>query len=485
MALLGAYKPKYETTFSGVAKQAPISSVVSLGLVPAIGSLAGKVLETGRAMFSDTGDPMAMVKGRTQQVAGELSDYANGKAGKPTITTPLAPATATAAPAKQAAITDIGTTYGDVGLPKMGPKDLSKLSSGALPPGKPARRAPVRNTGTKPATTTPTAAPISEVPNDGLQTPGYQVPGTNNITRIDNVAPGQFNSDFGPQGVAAYNTPAGGGIASNGDETFVLRGRTPAEEATFKTQQAQAQNTQPITVLAQPAQQTSTVGYGHGVYELAPGQNAPPDFNAMSLGDMASYKFGVNQQVKQAGIANINSEMTRRAAQTQLETNIQPSQINQNNASARHANVSADLGIFKAPAEVENIKAVTAQHTALANETNALLDLKGKNMISEIDYRKGMLDIGNKKLGLLTKQYDARIAQMKQSKDVPDYKLIADIAKAKAKTYQEISALGALTPDQTLDMQKQNDILNLVQRHATKSSAQYAGPATTITDDET
>jgi hypothetical protein len=349
-----------------------------------------------------------------------------------------------------------------------------KITTSVVPPATATvRRAPARrlNTGSQPTE-------ISQPDEEGLRDQSItssapQLPAGQRIFEMS-----------GPDsaGMAKAEIASNGGFGTNGNQTFILPSRGTDEEVAFKTQQAQA--AQPITALTQPAQQTSTVGYGHGVYELAPGQNAPPDFNAMSLGDMASHKFGVNQQVKQAGITNINSEMARRAAQTQLETNIQPSQINQNNASARHANVAADLGIFKAPAEVDNIKAVTAQHTALANETNALLDLKGKNMISEIDYRKGMLDIGNKKLGLLTKQYDARIAQMKQSKDVPDYKLIADIAKNKAKTYQEISALGALTPEQKLDMQKQNDILDLIQRHATKSSAQYAGTATAITDDE-
>lgn len=134
MALLGAYKPKYETTFSGVAKQAPISSVVSLGIIPAVGSLGGKVLETGRAMFSDTGDPMAMVKGRTQQVADELSDYANGKAGKPTISVPQkkntivpAPPALTAAPEEVKPISDISnTTPLNTALPKIDMPDLQK-----------------------------------------------------------------------------------------------------------------------------------------------------------------------------------------------------------------------------------------------------------------------------------------------------------------------------------------------------------------------
>lgn len=343
------------------------------------------------------------------------------------------------------------------------------------------RRAPVRNAAVKPPAITDTATPLPEVSNDGMQTPGEQVAGTNNITRIDNVGAGQSNSDYGPKGIASLNVPVGGGFASNGNESFALRGRTPAEDAAYQEQQA----VQPISTIAQlPQPQTTTYGDSSGVYQLAPGQNPPPDVSKMSLGDMAAYKFGVNQQVKQAGIANLNSEITNRQATTQLATNLQPSQINLNNASARHANVSADLGIAKAPAEIANINAVTAQHTALANESNKLLDLKGKNMISEIDYRNGMLSIGNKKLDLLSKQYDARLAAMKQTTADPDYKLIADIAKSKIKTYQDMSALGALTPTQVLDWDKQNKTLDIVQRHATKKTAQYNGGNGLITDEE-
>lgn len=447
MALLGAYKPKYETTFSGVAKQAPISSVVSLGLVPAIGSLAGKVLETGRAMFSDTGDPMAMVKGRTQQVAGELSDYTNGKAGKPTITTPLAPAAVSPAPVKQAPITDVSTTFGDVGLPKMGPRDLSKLSTGAIPTGRSTRRAPVRNTASKPAATTPAAAPISEVQNDALQTPGYQVPGSNNITRIDSIAPGQFNSDFGPQGVAAYNTPAGGGIASNGDETFVLRGRTPAEEAAFKSQQAQVQNTQPITALAQPAQQTSTVGYGHGVYELAPGQNAPPDFNAMSLGDMASYKFGVNQQVKQAGIANINSEINNRQAITQMAQQEQPYKIAGTIADTRNKNFATDNGIVMSPLIQENTKATTDHTKASTLDIIEMMNPKKNMMLSDIRYKDGLLKIAGDKLAILKEQIATRAKQAATKGNAADWGGISKSSLEGIKLIDAKASLGGLTPE--------------------------------------
>lgn len=450
------YEPAGDVTKLGGALRKLIS-------IPAAGvaNAAGKTAAGIANVFADDRTPDQKHKDSVDAVQQQLGGGLGSSAGSTRIgpSTPAgiipivsfnmgnnipAAGVANAAPFKQVPVTGTGTTIAPV-------KTTASITQPAV---RVARRAPTRNPGT--------TQNISQPDEEGMRVAA-------------------------PQGGAITDAPVNAGYGEyTGEPSSRINLLYNQDEAAQPHKEALVkQVTQPITAIAQPAQQTSTVGYGHGVYELAPGQNAPPDFNNMSLGEAATYKFGVNQQAKLAGIANINSEMTRRAAQTQLETNIQPSQINQNNASARHANVSADLGIFKAPAEVENIKAVTAQHTALANETNALLDLKGKNMISEIDYRKGMLDIGNKKLGLLTKQYDARIAQMKQSKDVPDYKLIADIAKAKAKTYQEISALGALTPDQTLDMQKQNDILNLVQRHATKSSTQYAGPATTTTDDET
>lgn len=447
MALLGAYKPKYETSVSGIAKRYPISSVVSMGLVPTVGAVAGKVLETGRAMLSDTGDPMAMVKGRAQQVAGELSDYTTGKAGKPTIATPIAAAPVTPSPSRQSTTTtpDGGTTFGPVGITKLGPQDLSRLSNGSLPNRKTtAAPAPQRASGKKPLAVAPAPAPQQAVPNGGLQTPGYAVPGSENITRIDNVAPGQVNSDFGPQGIAAYPTPAGGGIASNGDETFVLRGRLPAEEAAYKAQQAQTP--QPVTSLAQSPPQTSTVGYGHGVYELAPGQSAPTDFNDMSLGDMATYKFGVNQQVKQAGIANVGSEITRRAAQTQLESNLQPSQIAQNNASARHSTISADLGIAKLPAELANMKATTDHTKATTTEILEMMNPKKNALLSDIKYKDGMLNIAGERLGILKQQITLR-AQQAAKGDVTDWAGISKSALEAIKLLDAKAALGGLSPD--------------------------------------
>lgn len=134
MAILGKYQPKYETSIASIAKQHPIASTVTLGAVPLVGSLAGGILETGRAMFSDTGDPLAMVQGRTRQVASELSDYANGKAGKPTVSAaPIAsPQQPMAPPVSTTAIEPI-TTIGNVGLIKLTQKDLSRMSDGQLP----------------------------------------------------------------------------------------------------------------------------------------------------------------------------------------------------------------------------------------------------------------------------------------------------------------------------------------------------------------
>lgn len=476
------YEPAGDVTKLGGALRRLIS-------IPAAGvaNVASKTATAIANKFADDRTADQKYKDSVDAVQQQLGGGLGSSAGStrigpstPAGTIPIASfnmgnnaSVAPAAPAKQATITDIGTTFGDVGLPKMGPKDLPRLSSGALPTGKPARRAPVRNAGTKPVATAPTAAAISEVPNGGLQTPGYQVPGTNNITQIDNVAPGQFNSDFGPQGVAAYNTPAGGGIASNGDETFVLRGRTPAEEAAFKTQQAQAQNTQPITALAGPTQQTSTVGYGNGIETYGSdgsliSSTRKLDSNA-SIGDLLMEKFNTNQQSKKAGIANINSEIVSRGNKDSIAAAGLPFDIAEKAAITRNKNFATDSGIALLPLELQNSKSIIANRDSEKTERDALLPIKRENYKSEIEYRKASTDNAAKRLSIYEKQEAQRVKSAAQTQNVPDFALIEKIGSGKLKAYNDILAMGGqLTKEQLLDMKKQNARLEVLQEVAFK-----------------
>lgn len=65
------WEPPYETSPVEIAKENPIKSVLTLGAAPLLASAGGFVGNVASAMGADT-DSMAMVKGRTQDVAGQL-----------------------------------------------------------------------------------------------------------------------------------------------------------------------------------------------------------------------------------------------------------------------------------------------------------------------------------------------------------------------------------------------------------------------------
>lgn len=365
MAILGTYKPKYQDSITDVMNSSPaakIAGIATLGVAPAIAAGVGKALNTGRAMFSDTGDPMALVKGKTGQVAGELSDFTTGKAGKPTVTQPTPIATrkiATAAPPANS-----GTTFGNVGLPTMGPKDLSKMSNGTLPI---ARRAPVRSAGT--------AQVITQPDEEGLRKP--------EIAAIDTRTAGEriFTMPAGEDsaGLASASIQGNGGFATQGGKTFVLPKRYAGEEDAFKTELAQQRSAQPITAIAsQSAPRTSTIGYGHGVYELAQGQNAPPDFSNMSIGEMAVAKFGLNQQKKITDIANVNSGIAlagnkdnREAAKFPFDIAASIADVNYKSSSADHLRNTDTINREKLPFDINNTKALTDSHVASAENSRS------------------------------------------------------------------------------------------------------------------
>ena len=242
--------------------------------------------------------------------------------------------------------------------------------------GKPSTPTPTRNTPTKTAAAKPIAAPIA---SSAMQTPGYHVPGYGNITKIDNVALGEVNSDFGPEGIAAYNPPTGGGIASNGEATYVLRGRTPDEEEQYQLQQAEWKK-EP-TAIAAPAQQTSQVGYGNGIETYGADGNLISSTRKLdsdaSLADVLMEKFNTNQQVKKTGIANVNSEIATRQATTRLAENLQPSHIALNNANANNMNNNSAMAIARAPLDIEKIRAdITHQKNTDKYNTDHLNLLK-------------------------------------------------------------------------------------------------------------
>jgi len=441
------WKPPFQSSIAEVASNNPISSVVSLGIVPAVGALAGKVgnlisaavTPDDRSLAQRVSDNVRPVATRTGQ---DLASFTTGIVG---TSKPL--------PAKQPKITDIPATgFGKVGMKRLGIADLSRMSDGSIPGASPRRAATAtRPAVRKPITSmdAPTPALITAIEDSALQTPGEMVPGTGGkISRIGKVGAGEVNSGFGITAIEGYNLPQGGGIASNGDETFVLRGRTPGEEAQNQTQLAQ-QAVQPITAIA-PAVATQPITMvGSSSMEprmVAPSQAAfGPDYGNMTLSEVWAANRQQKDAMRNAEIANINSEIASRGTRDSIATIELPSKIDLNKASARHANVFADLGIFKAPAEVANIEATAALTKASTQEIVELMNPKKNTLLADAEYKTGMLKFASERLGILKEQIIQRVAQRKG--DATDWAGITKSALEGIKLIDARAALSELSPE--------------------------------------
>jgi hypothetical protein len=215
----------------------------------------------------------------------------------------------------------------------------------------------------------------------------------------------------------------------------------------------------PLQVAAAPTPQTSTIGYAHGVYELAPGQNAPPDFNNTSLGDMAGYKFKMNQALKQSQIAGQGAASTHLMNQDQMAAAELPSKIEHNKAVTRSLNTGATIAGMKAPVEIEGLKSATDLHKANTLDIINMMDPKKNNLLSEVGYRNGMLKVAQDKLGILKDQITLR-SQQQQKGDSADWGGISKFSLEAIKLLDAKAALGALTPEEAQLRKNYQDTFN-------------------------
>lgn len=329
---------------------------------------------------------------------------------------------------------------------------------------------------TRPASATPAAPAIAGVVtgSDAPQIPGVLVPGSPKLSRITEVGPGQINADYGPSGIAAYNLPTGGGIVSNGDETYVLRGRTAGEEEQNRTQQAQqVAAPSPLTSIAAVSpQQMTTYGDSTGVYQLASGQNPPPNYEGMTLAQVWAANRRQKDAVRDAGIANINSEIQHRGTQDLLAAAEQPSKINLNSASARHLNAISDIGIAKAPSEIAENQATTRFKNLTADIATAKLPAEVAHLGAETEAAKTKAKYLGEQINLNREKIKA-MTSGKSSTTLPDYQTMAKTLLTQQKMYAELSATGGLSPEQKQDFANVNDALKALLPRMVKPVTQY------------
>ena len=401
------YKPKYETSIAEIAKENPISSVLSMGIVPVVGAAAGKILETGRAMISDTGDPMTMVKGRTQQMASELSDYTSGQAGKPTNTNIAAPLAPTIKPQP---ITALPVNY-----PAMRNKFIADGQSQPVAAQTPivSDQSSQRNpSGTETKSQQQvTAAPIQSA---GERIHEYKTPGITNISENslvaglagDNAAydasrkqdiTAGISTQLSPEEIKNYNIGTNGGIASMDGKTFVLPSRGVDEEKQFQAQLAQNSAAQPITSIAQPSQQTTTVGYGNGI------ETYSGDGRLLS----STRKLDGNSSITDIAMAKINNKLENQAAQTRNY-----------DTDSGYKKMLIDKGIITTPHDIADTQAQTRERDARTKEIFGMMGVKQDNFKSEAEKNRAMSSFYTGRLKLLK---EAAQNPSKLSVDDPDH----------------------------------------------------------------
>ena len=201
------------------------------------------------------------------------------------------------------------TSFGAVGLNKLGPQDLSRLSTGALP-GTAPPQAPSGSSipTTKPLTPKPTG--VAALRPAGERIYEYKVPGLPTTDQsqgqlLDELQGGDVPVSTGgirpvstgltAQEIQAYNTDANGGIATNGDQTFVLPTRGVGEAAPDAAPS--------YTPSAVPP--TTTYGDARGVSVLTAGQGTSG--GGISMRELVNAKFAANLAAKQANIRNLDA----------------------------------------------------------------------------------------------------------------------------------------------------------------------------------
>lgn len=253
--------------------------------------------------------------------------------------------------------------------------------SGTITP----RRAPTRKT-PAPAINNPapqanlTVSPITTEEDPNMKPAGE---------RIASIAKGLTPEEIRNFSFAGSN----GGIATNGDQTFVLPARSAKEDAAFQaqaTQQQAVQNTQPITTLAQQPVDMSPGSQG----EWEANQRLKnrisalsPDLKNMTMDDLVAY----NKGVKALGItsqANYHDAAAKNFGDDNaLKASELPSKIYQNNSSGFHNMVAGQMLGITEPAKATNLLAESIDKLDSLPGKKLETKARTRNLNSEADSR--------------------------------------------------------------------------------------------------
>ena len=277
--------------------------------------------------------------------------------------------------------------------------------------------APAATLGTVP---TPAALPPAQVADAGLPTKAsakvkkvaapqevISQPDEAGLQTPEDIAASKLGDDS--LGLKNANIVGNGGFAQQDGKTYLLPKRTDSEDAAMQQTLAQA----PATPSYPATPQTSTIGYGHGVYNLAVGQNAPPDYGSMNESQMLGAKFAMGMQSKQATIDNLQNTHTAAMLGHQitgqhynntdaLAASLAPSQSAQNFGSAYHSTVTADNIKALQPGAIKIQDSTLGLNTAHGNYYNKLgeaMPTKAEIAASNQESKMALLIQNQQKIG--------------------------------------------------------------------------------------
>lgn len=200
-----------------------------------------------------------------------------------------------------------------------------------------------------------TISPTQENSVPVASMPGDVVPGTDG--RVTQLAGGIA----GPEVFSRMEVPAGGGVASDGVNTFFLKGRTPEQSAAAAA---------PVTSF-QSGTPTTTYGDASGVYQLAPGQNPPRDWRSASIGELLSARLNSKLAAQDAQVRTADASIAKSAGEEARANAEMPGKQAETSARTRLSNITADKIATLTPIEARSLLTEAAKKTAETEETKA------------------------------------------------------------------------------------------------------------------
>jgi len=348
---------QYEDTFKGNFNQHPILGSLTAGIAPAIATVGGKFLNT--MTYQPTPEQKAINdKAFTDGVAARFNGSIGSSPGSTRIGVPT--------PAGTAPI--VSLNFGGSNIPKT---DLPVISDRNALPTKPSITSTVRVT-PKPKVQSTTKR-VSDKPkvakstNDiatprGLQTPGFTIPGVDpKITHLP-VGAGSGYEDYSTQGVETYLPPSGGGIATDGENTYFLRGNTPLEQEKIATQPTAIQAPVGTTFENDP----SYADQRRWQQQQDIAALVPKDEELAKTAWGARYGAGVdakrvalieNQQKLSIDQQNANNSQEYNKGKLAIDSALLPGQIQEQGSKLANESLIRELSISKHPLEMSKIKA--------------------------------------------------------------------------------------------------------------------------------